>query len=653
MRIDTPAGNVIEQLTVAGRWDDTDITHVVMENLEIQGTPGGPTGTTGSRTARLDAGLVIDPGIIVKLGGAGIEVELGAQLIAEGLSGRDIVFTSVMDDRFGAAGSFDTSNNGASVSPSAGDWTGLYWGQVSRGSLDHSLIAYGGGITKIEGTFAGFNPIEIHQAEVRITNSLLENNADGTGGQARRNRFGQGRNESGAIYVLGAQPILLNNVIRNTRGGSGVSAPAININANALNSQLLHDYGRSTGLVDQETLYRDNQGPLIRDNQLGNNDINGLKVRGATLTTESVWDDTDIVHVLTETIFVPDFHTFGGLRLESSPTESLVVKLSGTDAGFTATGRPLDINDRIGGAIQIIGQPGRPVVLTSLSDGSVGAGEKPDGSPQFNTSNEVLPGRTLPAGSFQIDLNFGPTISLNPTILASIQRAADVWQGLLQDPVTVVLDVEFGATAVGVLGFAVPEVFGANYDEARGRLIADAGSHEAIVTELPTFSELQTTLPGGANSSVAVIPLLELARANALAVGYDPALLPATVSNFDPAEIRDAAITISTGSDVPGGDVFGTAFHEIGHALGFTSNVSVIDAGGQIVALNPLDLFRLEPGDGVQDFRNSPRVLDPALNHVFYDGGIFNPAGIRFADRESSRGRRLQRRRILWQQHDL
>ena len=80
----------------------------------------------------------------------------------------------------------------------------MYFGQVSRGSLDHSLIAYGGGITKIEGTFAGFNPIEIHQAEVRITNTLLENNADGTGGQARRNRFGQGRNESGAIYVLGA-----------------------------------------------------------------------------------------------------------------------------------------------------------------------------------------------------------------------------------------------------------------------------------------------------------------------------------------------------------------------------------------------------------------------------------------------------------------
>ena len=89
-------------------------------------------------------------------------------------------------------------------------------------------------------------------------------------------------------------------------------------------------------------------------------------VRGGTLTTESVWDDTDIVHVLLDAVNVPDFHTFGGLRLESSPTESLVVKASGATAGFTATGRPLEIDDRIGGIVQVLGQPGFPVVLTSL-----------------------------------------------------------------------------------------------------------------------------------------------------------------------------------------------------------------------------------------------------------------------------------------------
>ena len=98
-----------------------------------------------------------------------------------------------------------------------------------------------------------------------------------------------------------------------------------------------------------------------------------------------VFDDTDIVHVVLDTVYVADFHSNGGLRLESSPTESLVVKLMGQDAGFTATGRPLDIDDRIGGAIQIVGQPKYPVHLTSLNDCSVGVGYATDGFHQVET----------------------------------------------------------------------------------------------------------------------------------------------------------------------------------------------------------------------------------------------------------------------------
>jgi hypothetical protein len=90
--------------------------------------------------------------------------------------------------------------------------------------------------------------------------------------------------------------------------------------------------------------------------------------------------------VLEDTIYVPDFHTYGGLRLESSGTESLVVKLEGPEAGFTAVGRPLDITDRIGGSLQIVGQPSHPVVFTSFNDCTVGAGFTPDGDPQTSTN---------------------------------------------------------------------------------------------------------------------------------------------------------------------------------------------------------------------------------------------------------------------------
>ena len=41
IRTTTPAGDVLEELTVAGRFDDADIVHVIQENLSLRGTPSG------------------------------------------------------------------------------------------------------------------------------------------------------------------------------------------------------------------------------------------------------------------------------------------------------------------------------------------------------------------------------------------------------------------------------------------------------------------------------------------------------------------------------------------------------------------------------------------------------------------------------------
>lgn len=403
--------------------------------------------------ARLDARLKIDPGTVVKLEGARIEATFGAQLIAEGLLGQEVIFTSKLDDRYGAGGTFDTNDDGlagvdaGAVAPTRGQWAGLYIGQLGRLNLDHAYVGFGGGDdSKIEGTFKGFNVIEIHQAEARITNSVIEQNDDGTGGQGPYDRFGRGPNDGATIFVRGARPVLLNNTIRDN------SDVALNINVDSFTHHLLSDPGRTTGPIDQVSLYRDNQGPLVRGNRIANNGpvgnsgnvgTNGMEIRtaglvvatgqpldgslttrGITLSTESVWDDTDIVHILYDEIRVPDFRTYGGLRLESSADESLVVKLfspafspvlSGNSdglgnavndeynvnptigAGFTATGRRLEIEDRIGGTIHLVGQPGFPVILTSLHDDTVGAGLQPDGTPQTDTNNNGIATTPEPA----------------------------------------------------------------------------------------------------------------------------------------------------------------------------------------------------------------------------------------------------------------
>ncbi|MFG0261584.1 MAG: cell surface protein, partial [Novipirellula sp. JB048] len=381
IRVDLKHGSQLERLTVPGRFDDSDITHVLTQNLIIAGNPGGMETDSSGRTLARSAGrLRIDPGVVVKMNQARIEAERGGStLIAEGTENRPVVFTSLFDDRYGGSGTFNT-DSGAFTTGQPGDWAGLFFSEVASGSIDHALISFAGGDSPIEGGSANFAAIEVHQAQLRLANSVLRDNASGN---ASGVRHGRGANQAATIYVRGAQPVIVGNSIVDN------AATAININANALRFENRVDPGRATGPVDRFSQFDDNAGPLVRLNQLANNPINGMTVRGELLTTESIWDDTDIVHVLQSEVTVDNLHTYGGLTLQSSNTESLVVKLFGGSAGFTATGTPLETIDRIGGTIHVLGTPGHPVVLTSLRDDSIGAGFSPDGTVMTNTNNSA------------------------------------------------------------------------------------------------------------------------------------------------------------------------------------------------------------------------------------------------------------------------
>jgi Bacterial cadherin-like domain/Bacterial Ig domain/Bacterial pre-peptidase C-terminal domain/Dockerin type I domain/GEVED domain len=400
---------------------DATITTFLDNGTNLQGTLS--VGTIGNVRPRLDASLAIDPGTIIKLEGARIELGHSTQLLAEGVDGNRVVFTSKQDDRFGIGGTFDTNNNGLNADKDAKprDWSGIYASPGSKLQLDYAEFAYAGGSSRIEGTFKSFSPIELQQADARIAHSLFENNANGMGGQGPIDRLGRPANENyplgnnasrgSTLFIRGTQPVILDNVFQNNAG------TAMTIDANSMDAVLRGDTGRQSGAIDRNLTLDTNRGPLIRENRLFNNGINGLEIRGdyATnnrdetvlavrdlqhniLTTESVWDDTDIVHVLFDSITVSNLEHSGGLRLQSAINESLVVKLEGQGSnfdkergtGFTATGTFNGVSDRVGGTVQIVGQPGFPVVLTSLRDDSVGAGTQPDGRPQTDTNNDGI-----------------------------------------------------------------------------------------------------------------------------------------------------------------------------------------------------------------------------------------------------------------------
>ncbi len=375
-------------------------------------TPGSTLDLTrlGIR-GRQSASLVVDPSTVVKLRGARIELGQGAQLLAEGLPGQEVIFTSYLDDRYGAGGSFDTNNDrslpGGGASPTRGDWAGIYAGPTSNVSLDSAVVAYGGGISLLEGGQSrGFNPLELQQATARVANSRFEFNADGQGGSGPIGRNGRLATTPSTIFVRFSQPIIVGNEFLDNRGS------IIDIDLDSLNDDFIGDLGRQTGLIGRISELDDNQGPLVRRNTTesvasdvaSTRQLNGMRIRGGVLSSSSVWDDTDIAHVLFNSVDVGNYISGGDLTLKSRPAESLVVKLQGggtpnsptLGTGFTAGGSDSDIADRIGGTIHVLGVPGAPVILTSFKDDTVGAGRKLDGSAQTDTNGDSFGSRPEP-----------------------------------------------------------------------------------------------------------------------------------------------------------------------------------------------------------------------------------------------------------------
>lgn len=342
--------------------------------------------------SRLDASLVIDPGTVVKIDGSRIEARFGGNLIAEGDPGVPVVFTSLEDQRYGGGGTFNTNDRPEEAVLSPGDWGGIYVGQAASASIDQAVIAGAGGTTRIEGGFASFNAIEVQQADLRLGNTRLELNADGRA-QPNGDRVGRADNGDATVFVRAAQPVIVDNEFINN------SAAAISVDINSFSASEVFDPGRATGGIDA-TRIAGNAGPLVQGNAIQDNGLNGMIVRGGQLATAGVLDDVDIVHVVRDAIEVPNKHIFGGLRLESEARSSLVVKFESAEnenAGLVIGGSLLsgddefrDIADRIGGSLQLLGQPDFPVILTTLADDTVGAGFTLDGRPQRDTNGDGI-----------------------------------------------------------------------------------------------------------------------------------------------------------------------------------------------------------------------------------------------------------------------
>lgn len=218
-----------------------------------------------------------------------------------------------------------------------------------------------------------------------------------------------------------------------------------------------------------------------------------------------------------------------------------------------------------------------------------------------------------------------------PAAKQAFLRAAARWEAIIQTPITIVIDVDFGPTIFGdpypdanTIGATAAQLLGLNnqFPAVRNVLIskaADARQAE-IFSALPVLS-LVTDL--GTTANVAIdTPVLrtygalpatadpdnETQFGNPPAIGFNSAF----TFDFDPTDGVEAGKT----------DFEAVASHEIGHALGFSSTVGL----KELFPTQPLlasiwDIFRLRRDNLTLGSINSDKRLQlSAGDHVHFVG---------------------------------
>jgi len=249
--------------------------------------------------------------------------------------------------------------------------------------------------------------------------------------------------------------------------------------------------------------------------------------------------------------------------------------------------------------------------------------EKTALSPETNT--------TQSATGLTIILRATAQLDAQPDAKAAFIAAAAKWEALIKDPITIIIDVDYGTTFFGT-PFSGPTVLGAtstqllffpnNYSDVRGRLNthANGASEQALAASLPT---------GTVPSDIGAIPTVLGASPLLRALGALPA--DATTDTMTPGNPPRIAFNSAFNFDLdPSDGITGNrtdfdavAVHEIGHALGFNSEVGAreLDASEPLL-MSIWDLFRFRPSTAnLGNFSTAQRVLSSGGTQILFNGG--------------------------------
>jgi hypothetical protein len=258
---------------------------------------------------------------------------------------------------------------------------------------------------------------------------------------------------------------------------------------------------------------------------------------------------------------------------------------------------------------------------------------------EFNRDESVsVNGSGVLNPNVPLNNTFGsPTVTFNPAggtpanVVNGFIAAGALWANLLVDQVTVNINISFTALAPGVLGSALSMVVNQSYTQVRTALTNDRTSNDdfSAVAALQAGNSVSMLLnltsnnPNGFGSLTPYLDndgdanntTLELTRANAKALGLVAANSPVVDAQITFSNLITWDFNPADGITPGAFDFVGVAAHEIGHALGFTSGVDMLDVvtfmtgpfpDNQWVFVSPLDLFRFS----AQSFATGPGIID-------------------------------------------